>query len=100
MRTNIFSKRSALLLLAVAIGAGGCADGYYARRPVYAGPSPYYGGSGYAGSTSVVVAVGDRPYYTRGPGYYVGRSYYAWRPGHYSQRRHRWVPGHYVLVRR
>jgi hypothetical protein len=31
----------------------------------------------------------------------VGRSYYAWRPGHWS-RRHPgvWVPGHYVVVTR
>jgi WXXGXW repeat (2 copies) len=86
-----------LLLLSVAVGVEGCGGGYYASGAAY-GPGPYYG-SGYAGSTSVVVAVQDRPYYTHGPGYYVGRTYYAWRPGHWSRRGY-WVPGHYVLVSR
>jgi hypothetical protein len=88
-------KRLAVLLL-VAVGAAGCGGPYYG--PGYAGPGPYYG-PGYGSSASVVVAVQDRPYYTHGPGYYVGRSYYAWRPGHWS-RRGVWVPGHYVLVTR
>jgi WXXGXW repeat (2 copies) len=70
-----------LLFVVVMIGASGCAD--------YYGPAPYYGGSG-----AVVVAVGDRPYYTRGPGYYVGRTYYVWRPGHW-----RWVNGQRVWIR-
>jgi hypothetical protein len=96
---KLFIKTGALLLILVSVAIAGvaCSGPYYGPGPGpgYAGPGPYYGGS----STSVVVAVGDRPYYTRGPGYYVGRSYYAWRPGHLS-RHGRWIPGHYVLVRR
>src|SRR5947209_6945482 len=81
-----------LLLLPVTFGLSGCEDEYYAgARPGY---GPYYGGNGpygpgYAGYPgygpypgSVTVEIGDRPYYSRGPGYYVGRSYYVWRPGH------------------
>jgi hypothetical protein len=113
-----------LLLLSVALGAGGCADysgGYYGAGY---GPGPYYGGygggpygrgyagygpygAGYAGSPgyvaapgSVTVAVGDRPYYTRGAGYYVGRTYYVWRPGHWGTNRYGqrvWIRGHYVV---
>lgn len=30
---------------------------------------------------SVSVAVYDRPYYIHGPDYYVGRTYYVWKPG-------------------
>jgi len=115
MRTKIISKRSALLLLllTIAIGAGGCAEPYYAAGPSYgagyagpsygpgyAGPAPYYGAGYGVSSTSAAVAVEDRPYYTHGPGYYVGSLYYAWRPGHWSVRRHAWIPGHYVLVSR
>jgi hypothetical protein len=89
-----------LLLLSVAIGAGGC-TGYYGGYassgpygPGYAGPGPY--GPGYPGS--VTVEIGDRPYYTRGAGYYVGRSYYVWVPGHWSRRHPRvWIHGHYVV---
>lgn len=85
-------------------GLAGCA-GYYAPGPGYAGgyygPGPYGGpayGPGYGGG-SVVVDINDRPYYTRGAGYYVGRSYYVWRPGHWVVRHgHRiWVHGHYVV---
>jgi hypothetical protein len=96
--TKLTGKCAAMLLLlvSVALGVDGC-GGYYAGGAAY-GPGPYYG-SGYAGSTSVVVAVQDRPYYTHGPGYYVGGAYYAWRPGHWSRRGY-WVPGHYVLVSR
>ena len=100
-----------LLLLSVALGAGGCTDyyggGYYGAYPGY-GPGPYYGGGpygrGYAaypgyGPGSVTVAVGDRPYYTRGPGYWSGRTYYVWRPGHWAWRNgvRVWVRGHYVV---
>ncbi len=115
-----------LLLLSVAFGASGCTD-YYRTSPAYgpgyAGYGPYgpgyagYGpyGRGYAGSGpygpgyaappgygaypgSVTVEIGDRPYYTRGAGYYVGRSYYVWRPGHWAVRNGRrvWVHGHYI----
>ena len=95
-----------LLLLSVVIGAGGCTD-YYAGPPAYgpgyAGYGPY--GPGYAGSPgyaypgSVTVEIGDRPYYTRGVGYNVGRSYYVWRPGHWAGRHGQrvWIHGHYVL---
>ncbi len=61
MKTRYFVL---LVLLSAALGIAGCAD-YYAGYPGY-GPynaRPYYGGG------SVVVAVGDRPYY-RGPGYW------------------------------
>ena len=95
-----------LLLLSVVIGAGGCTD-YYAGSPAYgpgyAGYGPY--GSGYAGPPgyaypgSVTVEIGDRPYYTRGPGDDVGPSYYVWVPGHWAWRHHHrvWIHGHYVL---
>jgi hypothetical protein len=92
-----------LALISVALGAGGC-EGYYSAYPGYYGPyggGPYYGGqpyyAGYPGS--VTVEVGDRAYYTRGPGYYVGRAYYVWRPGHWRwyHGQRVWVHGHYVL---
>jgi hypothetical protein len=95
-----------LFLVFVAIGAGGC-DDYYSAYPGY---GPYYGGYGpygagygpgyYAGYPgSVTVEVGDRPYYSRGPGYYVGRTYYVWRPGHWGWRygQRVWIHGHYVV---
>ena len=99
-----------LLLLSVALGAGGCTDyygGYYGASPGY-GAGPYYGGGpygpGYAaypgyGPVAVTVEIGDRPYYTRGAGYYVGRSYYVWRPGHWRlvNGRRVWIHGHYVV---
>jgi WXXGXW repeat (2 copies) len=85
-------------------GLTGCAD-YPPPPPAYGyAPAPYYGGPGYAGpgygyGGSVVVDINDRPYYTRGAGYYVGRSYYVWRPGHWVVRNGQryWVHGHYVL---
>ena len=89
-----------------AAGLAGCADYYgpapaYARGGYYARPAPYYGGPGYGPGYggSVVVDINDRPYYTRGAGYYVGRSYYVWRPGHWVVRNGQryWVHGHYVL---
>jgi hypothetical protein len=88
---------------------------YYGEGPYYAGARRYYGrsysgggpygpgyGPGYAAYPgSVTVAVGDRPYYTRGPGYYVGRTYYVWRPGHWASRggQRVWIRGHYVVRR-
>jgi len=91
-------KWSALLLLltSVALGAGGC-EGTYTAYPGY---GPYYGGPGpyYAGHPgSVTVEVGDRAYYTRGAGYYVGHSYYAWTPGTWGWRHHHryWRHGYY-----
>jgi WXXGXW repeat (2 copies) len=104
-----------LLLVSVAIGAGGCTD-YYAGSPAYGpgyaggqygrgyaanGPyAPGYAGSpGYAYPGSVTVEIGDRQYYTRGPGYYVGRTYYVWKPGHWASRNGQrvWIHGHYVV---
>jgi hypothetical protein len=86
---------------------------YYGDGPYYAGARRSYGrsysgrgpygpgyGPGYAANPgSVTVAVGDRPYYTRGPGYYVGRTYYVWRPGHWANRNGQrvWIRGHYVV---
>jgi hypothetical protein len=103
-----------LLLISVALGAGGCEGTYtaypgygpyYGGRGPYGGPGPYYGqgpyyGTGYAAYPgSVTVEVGDRPYYNRCAGYYVGRSYYVWRPGHWTSRygRRVWIHGHYVV---
>jgi len=91
------------VLISAALSVGGC-DGYYAGYPGY-GPyygRPYYGGGGpyYAGYPgSVTIAVGDRPYYVRGPGYYVGRTYYVWKPGHWATRHGQrvWIHGHYVV---
>ena len=102
-----------LLLLPVTFGLSGCEDEYYGgARPGY---GPYYGGGygpgygpGYAGRPgygpypgAVTVEIGDRPYYNRGPGYYVGRSYYVWRPGHWVRRNGQrvWIHGHYVVRR-
>jgi hypothetical protein len=91
-----------LVLISAALAAGGC-EGTYTAYPGY---GPYYGGygpgygPGYAAYPgSVTVEVGDRAYYTRGPGYYVGRTYYVWRPGHWRWRNGQkvWIHGHYVL---
>jgi hypothetical protein len=110
-----------LALVSAALGAVGCEDyysaypGYYGGGPYYGGYGPYYGGyrgygpyyGGYRGygpyyggyPGSVTVEIGDRPYYTRGPGYYVGRTYYVWRPGHWAYRHGQkvWIHGHYVV---
>lgn len=76
-------KKSLTILLSVVLVIGGCA-------PVVYGPGP---GVGY------VVAVGDRPYYTRGPYYIDHGRRYVWREGHWGRRHgHRiWVPGRYVI---
>jgi hypothetical protein len=100
-------KMRYLMLFVAALGVAGCAD-YYAGYPgygAYSGPGPYYGGpnygrpyyGGYPGS--VTVAVGDRPYYTRGPGYWSGNRYYVWKPGHWVYRNGQkvWRRGHYVV---
>jgi hypothetical protein len=80
--------------------------GYYGPGPGYAGnyygPGPGYAAGGYYSpgyGGTVVVDVNDRPYYTRGAGYYVGQSYYVWRPGHWAVRNGQkvWIHGHYVL---
>ena len=91
-----------LIIICAMFTMAGCA-GYYSAYPGYGpyyGPGPYYGnGPYYGGVGSVSIAVGDRPYYTHGPGYYVGHSYYRWRPGHWSYYHgHRsWLHGHYVV---
>ena len=60
------------------------------------------GGAGSNGTMAnaviVNVVVGDRPYYIHGPGYYVGRVYWVWIPGHWSWRHHHkvWIHGHYA----
>ena len=53
-------------------------------------------GGGYPGS--VTVAVGDRPYYVHGAGYYQGRTYYVWKPGQWGALNGQrvWIHGHYV----
>jgi hypothetical protein len=70
--------------------------GYAANGPYAPG---YAGSPGYAYPGSVTVEIGDRPYYTHGPGYYVGRTYYVWRPGHWANRHGQrvWIRGHYVV---
>jgi hypothetical protein len=89
--------------------------GYYSDGPYYAGARRYYGRSYYGGGpygpgygpryaaypSSVTVAVGDRPYYTRGPGYYAGRTYYVWRPGRWGwvNGQRVWIRGRYVVRR-
>jgi hypothetical protein len=92
-----------LLLLSTLFWAAGCED-YYSSSLGYYGPGPYYGGG------SVVVADGDRRYY-RGPGYWYGRVYYVWEPGHWAWRtgvnppgrgalpnpgQLLWIHGHYI----
>ena len=105
IKTRMKWSAFVLLLISVALGAAGC-EGYYSAYPGY---GPYYGGygpygpgygPGYAAYPgSVTVEIGDRPYYTRGAGYYVGRAYYVWRPGHWARRggQRVWIHGHYVL---
>ena len=95
------------LLLSITFGIVGCEEQHYgAYRGYgrgYAANGPYgpgYGGyPGYAYPGSVTVEIGDRPYYNRGAGYYVGRSYYVWRPGHWVRRNGQriWIHGHYVV---
>lgn len=98
------TKCSVLLLglVSAALGLVGCEGEYYggpAYGPGYYGGGPYYGGPNYGYPGSVSIEIGDRPYYTRGPGYYVGRTYYVWRPGHWRVRNGQrvWVHGHYVV---
>ena len=67
-----------LLLLSTLFWAAGCED-YHSSSTGHNGPGPYYGGG------SVDVADRDRPYY-RGPGYWNGRVYYVWEPGHWAWR--------------
>ena len=94
-------------LVFLTLGLVGC-GGYYSAS-AYPGYGPYYGGygggpyynrpyyGGYRGA--VAVEVGDRPYYRHGAGYYVGRTYYVWKPGHWAARNGQrvWIHGHYVV---
>lgn len=50
-----------------------------------------------ANALSISIALGDQPYYVHGPGYWAGRVYYVWVPGHWRWHRgHRvWIHGHY-----
>jgi hypothetical protein len=104
MKTKYFGVLSSLICAAFVVG--GC-TGYYSAYPGYGpyyGTGPYYGGysrgpyyGGYPGA--VTVEVGDRAYYTRGPGYYAGRTYYVWKPGHWAVRNGQrvWIHGKYVV---
>ncbi len=83
-------KKSLIIFLGGILCFGGCA-------PVYGpGYGPAYGS---ASSAGFVVAVGDQPYYNRGP-YYVerGRRYVFVRGQRGQRRGHRiWIPGRYVV---
>jgi hypothetical protein len=99
-RTNSSWLALALILIFAALGAAGC-EGYYSAYPGY-GPyygGPYYGPPYYGNPGSVTIAVGDRPYYVRGPGYRAGGAYYVWKPGHWSYRHGQkvWIHGRYVV---
>ena len=71
-----------IALASAVLGASGC-GGYYSTYPgygpYYGGSGPYYGGAGpyYGSPGSVTIAVGDRPYYVRGPGYWTFRGAHA-----------------------
>jgi hypothetical protein len=98
-----------LVIVCAAIGLAGC-EGYYTGYPGYGpyyGNGPYYGTGPYYGNVapaygypgSVAIEIGDRPYYVHGAGYYVGRTYYVWRPGHWawSNGQRVWVHGRYIV---
>jgi hypothetical protein len=107
MKTKTNCSVLLFALISAALGLAGC-GGYYSAS-AYPGYGPYYGGygggpyynrpyyGGYPGS--VIVEVGDRPYYVHGPGYYAGRTYYVWKPGHWVVRNGQrvWIHGHYVV---
>jgi len=95
MKTRLKWTTLLLACLSVVIGGAGCDDYYYGGYPGY---GPYYGPAPYYGGGSVVVAVGDRPYY-RGPGYWSRGVHYVWRPGRWTWRHGRrvWVRGYYVV---
>ncbi len=81
-------KKSLFILMGIALSAGACAPVAY---------SPGYG-AGYA-SPGYVVAVGDRPYYTRGPYYIEHGRRYVWVRGHWGRRHGQrvWIPGRYMV---
>lgn len=70
-------KKTALLIAALAITSGIFAP--------------------FANAISLSINLGDQPYYSHGPGYWDGRVYYVWVPGHYTWRHHNrvFVHGHY-----
>lgn len=72
--------------------------GYYGTPYYNAGYGPNYY-PGYAGMGYVSIAVGDRPYYTHGAGYWNGPRYYLWRGGHWHRYHGRrvWLHGTYVV---
>ena len=76
-------KKYLILSLAVVLVTGACA-------PVVVGPGPRPG---------FIVAVDDRPYYTRGPFYIEHGRRWVWLRGHWGRRHGQrfWVHGHYVL---
>jgi hypothetical protein len=61
--------------------------------------APAYYGPAYAPASGYVVAVGDQPYYTRGPYYVYRGARYVWVPGHWGHRHGRrfWVHGRYIV---
>ena len=48
-----------------------------------------------ANALSLNIDIGDRPYYTHGPGYWNNGVYWVWVPGHRGPHG-RWWPGHYA----
>ncbi|MEO5717569.1 MAG: hypothetical protein ABIR29_03245 [Chthoniobacterales bacterium] len=74
--------------LTLLLGAVLCTSGCVVAPPV----RPYSGGA------TIAVAVGDRPYYNRGPYYVQYGRHYAWVPGHWARHHGRrvWVHGHYA----
>jgi hypothetical protein len=56
-----------------------------------------FGLSGLANAITINIDVNDRPYYSHGPGYWYGRVYYVWVPGHWGWHHHHkvWIHGHY-----
>jgi len=44
----------------------------------------------------ISISIGDRPYYSHGPRYWVGDYEMIWVPGHRSRVSRRWIHGHYI----
>ncbi len=80
-------KKLFILSLGVVASMGACAP--YAYPPPPPPPGPVVGG--------VTVAVGDQPYYVRGPYYIEHGRRWVWVPGHWGHRHGRqvWIHGHY-----
>ena len=53
-----------------------------------------------ADAQHITVAIGDRPYYTRGASYWNNDVHYVWAPGHWrsTYRGRVWVRGHYIAT--